>query len=96
MNDGRYKMKVTVKSAEENKTLSFELTCTYFCNPEDYGNGYHLAIEGDGFFDQYYDLRYDKSFKRKRKMTWLVDWAEYYWSGEEGAYKVTHIDIEEV
>ena len=30
-----------------------------------------------------------------RKMAWLVDWAEYYWSGEGGSFKVTHIDIEE-
>lgn len=96
MNDGRYTMKVVAKNPEGNEEITFKLDCAYAYDPDTYGNGYHLSIKGDGFFPQYFDLRYDKEFRKSRKMAWLVDWAEFYWSGEDGAYKVTHIDIEEV
>ena len=93
----KYKMTVWISNPDAqdgmNSTMMYDLTCAFAHNENDYGNGYWLGIEGKGFFGHGYDLRYDTSFNPKRKIAWLADWANNYWSGENGAYQLDEIKI---
>lgn len=96
----KYTMKVVIVDPETpegmNSELRFNLTCVFAKEDEPYyGNGYYLGIEGQGFYGQCYDLRYDNDFNSKKMPQYLVDWAYNYWSGKDGAYKVKSIQIEE-
>ena len=75
--------------------LTFELRAEFGYNPNQYGNGHSLYIEGKGFSPQCYDIRYDKDFHRNHKIEYLASWADRYWSGEKGAYKLKSITITE-
>ena len=94
----KYKMKVWIVNPDTqdgaNSELMFDLDCAFAYDENSYGNGYWLGIGGKGFFGHGYDLRYDASFNSKRKIAWLADWADNYWSGENGAYELKKIEIE--
>lgn len=76
--------------------ISFQLYCEFFCNESDYGNGYHVSIEGKGFNDLYYDIRYDRDFDPKYKAEWLEQWARNFWHGKNGAWAVKDLKVTEV
>lgn len=94
-----YKMKVTITDpcTKENmfSSLNFILDCKFTHNPEEYGNGYYVMItsNGDGFYGQGIDLRYDKSFDRHNKAKWLEEWAKNYWNGKNGAWAIKTLEI---
>ena len=76
-----------------NSDLFIVLRVTFSHNKDDYGNGYRVMIKGDEGFENLYDLRYDTDFNANHKMTWLTEWAENYWNGENGAYQLKGIKI---
>lgn len=75
--------------------LTFDLTANFAYDPETYGNGYSVSINGKDFFNVY-DLRYNHEFNRKNKILWLATWAENYWSGENGSWKLRSLKISRV
>ena len=96
-----YLMTVTIKNPKEEKgmdsSIVLKLKATFGYDEKQYGNGYSVAIESDdNRFQNYYDLRYDTSFDKSKKMEWLTEWANNYWSGTNGAYKVHKLSIEQV
>lgn len=95
-----YIMKVKIKDPDTAKgmvsELYFELDCIFEHNENDYGNGYWLVIKGKGFGQQLFDLRYDRSFKKRHPEKWLEKWAKNYWSGKDGAWIIDSLKIEEV
>lgn len=92
------KVVITDPNTREGMTSSlyFELECSFEYNPRQYGNGYYLSIRGKGFSPQAFDLRYDKSFNPDKKVEWLAEWAKFYWSGKNGAWKVKTLEIMKV
>lgn len=76
--------------------LSFNLTCSFAYDEEQYGNGHYLVIKGKGFSPQHIDLRYDTSFKRDKKEKWLENWARNYWSGKNGAWAIKSLEITKI
>lgn len=74
-------------------TMTLDMKASFSCNPNDYGNGYHVKIDDGHGFGNYYDLRYDKTFRKDRKEEWLLSWAKDYWSGKNGAYELTFFQI---
>lgn len=70
--------------------IGFNLTGDFYEHPTQYGNGYGLAISGNGF-DNAYDIRYDTSFDPDNKREYLERWARGYWTGKNGAYAVKSI-----
>lgn len=93
----KYKMNVMIKDPQtaEGMTsgLTFDLTCTFAYDEEQYGNGHYLVIKGQSFSPQHFDLRYDTSFDRNKKEEWLEKWARSYWSGENGAWEIKSLEI---
>lgn len=92
-----YKMIVTITDPDTKKgmysALRFVLDCTFVYDSEQYGNGYFLTIESENFETKYFDLRYDRSFKKAEKEKWLEDWAKNYWNGKNGAWAVKTLEI---
>lgn len=95
----KYKMRVVIADPNTKEgmisDLMLDMTAEFAYDPKQYGNGYSLAIEGKEGFGNYYDLRYDKDFHSRHKIAYLAEWAERYWSGENGAYKLKSITITE-
>lgn len=94
------KYKMTIKITDPNtkkgmySELIFKCEC-YFCyNPKQYGNGYTLRISNKTCDPIDFDLRYDKTFNHNKPEEWLKSWANNYWSGENGAWKIKEIIIE--
>lgn len=96
-----YKMKVTIAPVKDSiepdspeKTLN--LDATFAIHDTSYGNKHYLYIKGDHGFAASYDIRYDRDFHPNRKAEYLKDWANWYWSGKDGAWKVKSIEVEHV
>ena len=98
--DYKIKVKVEEPNTPEGMTsgLYFDLDCHFTYNPETYGNGHYVQIKSTDLPFQCcnYDLRYDKSFDRNNKIKWLEEWARSYWSGENGSWKITELEIKKV
>lgn len=88
-----YKMKVRIIKPNTQNELLYILECSFSYDEEQYGNGFFLSIEGKDFSSQYFDLRYDRSFKKFEKEKWLEKWARNYWSGENGAWAIKSLEI---
>lgn len=54
---------------------------------------FFLDIESNGFSTQYFDLRYDRSFKKAEKEKWLEEWARNYWNGKNDAWAIKSLEI---
>ena len=94
----KYRMLVVISDPKTEKGMNSDITldlrCTFSYDPDTYGNGHSVKIEGGGVaFCNVYDLRYDKSFNKNQKMGWLEKWAHSYWSGEGGSYYVKSLSI---
>ena len=88
-----YKLKVEIRDPETNDIETLYRPDVWFStDDENYGNGTYLKIDGS----HYYDIRYDTSYDPKHEMAYITQWAENYWSGENGAWKLHSIDIERV
>lgn len=92
-----YKMKVRITDPNTPKgmtsELCFKLKCTFVYDSEQYGNGFFLSIESNGFSTKCFDLRYDRSFRKSEKKKWLEEWARNYWSGKNGAWAIKSLEI---
>lgn len=97
----KYNMNVVIcdpnAEAGKNSDVHLKLECEFSCNEKDYGNGHYVSIKNESlpFGKEIYDIRYDKSFNRNDKTTWLLNWAYSYWTGKNGAYEIKSIKIEE-
>lgn len=92
-----YKMKVRITDPNTPKGMTselyFKLKCTFVYDEEQYGNGFFLNIECENFEPKFFDLRYDRTFKKSEKEKWLENWARNYWSGENGAWAIKSLEI---
>ena len=92
----KYRLRVIVVSPENQQNkAAYELLFTFVYDPEQYGNGHYASIRGANFWHQVIDLRYDAEFDRNDKAAWVEKWARNYWSGENGAFMVKELDIQE-
>lgn len=98
----KYTMSVIINdpNTEEgmNSDLIFLLEADFVHDAEQYGNGYQVAIgsrkdSAIPFYRSIVDLRYNTDFDPDKKISWLADWADNYWSGKDGAYKLKSIGI---
>lgn len=95
----QYEMKVVIFNPETPKGMSsdllYKIDCYFSHDPEQYGNGYFLALKKRGRegFENHIDLRYDYEFNPDNKPAFLEKWARSYWSGENGAYAVKSLEI---
>lgn len=101
----KYNMTVTIKDPYTEKNMNsdliFLLEADFVHDAEQYGNGYQVAIgsrkdSAIPFYRSIVDLRYDTDFDPDKKISWLADWAEHYWSGKDGAYKLESIAIQRI
>lgn len=96
----RYSVKVTITDPKTPvgmfSALFFDIECEFSCNPKDYGNGYYMYISGKGFSELVYDLRYNTAFDRHNKEGFIKQWANSYWTGENGAWAVKDIAIKAI
>lgn len=94
----KYKITAVIRDPKTKQGMSsdivMKLNVAFAHDPNTYGNGYYVNIEGDRGFENTYDLRYDKSFHKDAKEVWLAGWAYSYWSGKNGAYEVKSLTIE--
>ncbi len=65
----------------EGKTAIIKAKVEFVTNPDDYGNGTYMAIEGseESFGESYYDIRYDMSYTPGMEIPYIVSYyAERY------------------
>ena len=60
-----------------------------------YGNDTYMLVKSrdDGHFEQYYDIRYDKEFDKRKPEIFILNWVYNYWSGENGSWNVSGCSI---
>lgn len=96
----KYQMIVKITDPNTPKRMNLNLITKLYCcfayNPKDYGNGFFVKIDGKLYGPIILDLRYDKSFNSKKPEEWLKSWANNYWSGKNGAWKIKRILIEKI
>lgn len=76
--------------------LTFKFNCYFSYNPNQYGNGYYLRIANKVYEPFDFDLRYDLSFNSNKPEEWLKKWANNYWSGKNGAWKIKRLLIKKI
>lgn len=91
-----YRMNIIVEAPNTGKTAEMKLNASFHKRDGDYGNGYWLSIWNEsGSIDKYYDLRYESGFQIVGAKKYLEEWANRYWSGDNGSWKATAITITE-
>lgn len=95
-----YEMKIRITDPNTPKgmtsELCFKLKCTFVYDAEQYGNGFFVDIESKNFESKFFDLRYDRSFRKSEKEKWLENWARNYWNGKNGAWGIKSLEIKEM
>lgn len=76
----------------DSKTLKGKVSFHY--TPNDYGNGYYMAVSSD-MFTYGYDIRYDKDFSKDHIISYIVRFYENEYNGKNGAWKLVGIGIHE-
>lgn len=82
-----FNVRIYVSSYEgESEVLEGKITFT--CDPDQYGNGYTMGIEGLGepFGYQGYDIRYDKEFDKDEELLYIVKFYMNRYDGKEYEY----------
>lgn len=106
--DGQYLVRYRITgrdyNAEPNKfgdlpmrSLDFKVKVSFSCDPDDYGNGYYMYIEGENepFGGQGYDIRYDRRFNHSKKISYIARYFEERYDGQDGAWTLLGIKISE-
>ena len=89
----KYQMEVTLIDPEGGKDINYSLSCMFYYDEGQYGNGHYLSIKGDNFYPLSLDIRYDTSFDREKKAEYLEAWARGYWSGKNGSWTIKSLEI---
>lgn len=60
-----------------------------------YGNDTYMLVKNrDGeYFEQYYDIRYDKTFNKNKPELFILNWVYNYWTGEKGSWNISGCSI---
>ena len=84
VNDGNGKTEIAKGAVEFQK------------KPGDYGNGYHMGVEGldEPFHMGCYDIRYDKTFRADNALAYIVQFFSDKYCGD-GAWKLVGIRVHE-
>lgn len=92
-----YKMTVEIYDPNSPEGLCscerLSLFCEVSFDAHDFGNGCFVYISGEGFSNQIFDVRYDKSFDFNKADVWLKKWAQNYWNGVNGAWSIKRLKI---
>ena len=89
-----YAMNVVISNPDSGNVVQMDLTAEFCKNENTYGNGFYMGIENEsGSFSVSYDIRYDRSFNPSDKVSYLTQWANNFWNGKEGAYKVDKLTV---
>lgn len=95
----KYRLHVTLENPDKPDDLvDMSYECEFEENKDTYGNGFYLGMKptsGKGMMSVY-DLRYDKEFHRKRKAEFLIYYAETFFSGKNGAWKLVSATVDYV
>lgn len=84
-----FTLRVKIASPDMDKFVQMDYLCTFLTDTVGYGKKTYLDIQSlKNGADHYYDLRYDKDYHKGEEFSFLAKWAENYWSGENGAYKL--------
>lgn len=88
--NNQYNITLTINNGD-GKTKTLKERAEFACNPNDYGNGYHMYLETPSG-GQGYDLRYESTFNHENIIAWLANFfAEMY----SGSWKLIGIRIHE-
>ena len=80
---------------EPQKEVNLEIG--FYCDPNDYGNGYRAWIDHkDIGYEEGFDLRYDIDFDERFAELWITNWIYHNWSGEQDSYDVQELTIERI
>lgn len=87
--------KFTIASGENEKT--FDFAAEFDHNPDTYGNGYYMNIvsPNEPWGCQSYDIRYDQSFSKNSKLSYVIQFFSNKYDGQNGAWKLRGIEIHE-
>lgn len=95
-----YELKVVIvdPALDNAEKITLEFECRFNKVEGQYGNKTYLKVKGVNgtMFDRLYDIRYDTEYRSDEQEKYLVKWANRYWSGKNGAFKLVDISIEEV
>ena len=77
--------------------LMFKVKVSFSYDPDDYGNGYYMGVEGENepWGCGCYDIRYDGKFNPKKKISYIAKFFENRYDGENGAWTLLGIKIAE-
>ena len=96
-----YKMTVTLVNPDPEHddrpaSVTIKYTVSFAHDPEQYGNGYSMAMKPETGCTEYYDVRYDTRFKASDKMGYLYQYARDRWTGEQGSLRLDGITLESI
>lgn len=83
------------QSGNTGKAMSFDNRISFSCDPDTYGNGFYMYVEGknEPFGGQAYDIRYDKEFHRDFPIAYILSFYANRYNGKNGAWKLTGIRV---
>ena len=90
----RFNVKVYLNNGEGSSYV-YDAKIEFSCNPNDYGNGYHMGIKAteEAFGYDAYDIRYDTEFNVDDPISYIVQFYSHRYDGKRNKYKLVGIRI---
>ena len=81
----------------QKKEMKVNLEISFYCNPNDYGNGYRASVfYKDTGYSECVDLRYDTNFDEEVAELWITDYVYHNWCGKYDSYDIQKLTIERI
>lgn len=98
--DGKYQVHYRASGnawgTGEKATVEHDAVVEFSHDPQDYGNGYYMGIEGKGeaFGFSCIDVRYDTDFHPQKKVQYITDYfTKRYAGGWDGSWNLDSITV---
>lgn len=94
----KYNVEMLIVKPSINKPQKkVNLEIGFYCDPNDYGNGYRAWINHkDTGYEEGFDLRYDTDFDEEFAELWITNYVYHNWSGEQDSYDIQKLIIERI
>ena len=90
----KFHVEITITN-RDGKVLTESAEIEFYNHPNDYGNGYGMAVESklEPFGEQGYDIRYDKDFNKNYPIEYIASFYDRRYNAKDGAWKLLAISI---
>lgn len=90
-----YHLSVDLHHEATDRWITYKYKIAFIKEEKSEGNGTYMQMtrEGQDLAFNFIDLRFNTVYKPEAEIAFIALWANAYWDGKDGAYKLERINI---